>query len=107
MSLIIFGKNLKYLRDKKKLTQEEIAGSIRIKTGTYSKYETGKAFPNVETLIDICNALDYFDLYRMLTVNLRSSRDSEKKALPANISVALKNIIKEASEVLNPVKQTG
>lgn len=105
MSNKIFGKNLEYLRKKRSLSRSELAGNIRMKTGTLASYEHGRAFPSVETLVDICNALDYYDIYKMLTVNLRSSKDSEKKGLPAHLSVALQNIIKEASEVLNPKTQ--
>lgn len=45
------GKNLKALRKFKSKSQEEIAQTLKINRSTYSGYENGVAFPNIENLI--------------------------------------------------------
>lgn len=51
--------NLKQLRGKHKLTQEEFAVKLGIARSTYSGYETGKTEPDNETLQKIA---DYFEV---------------------------------------------
>lgn len=45
------GNNLKLLRKRKKLSQEEIAGTLGFTRSTYSGYENGVAQPNIDNLI--------------------------------------------------------
>lgn len=45
------GNNLKLLRKRKKLSQEEIAGALGFTRSTYSGYENGVAQPNIDNLI--------------------------------------------------------
>lgn len=45
------GNNLKMLRKRKKLSQEEIATSLGFTRSTYSGYENGVAQPNIDNLI--------------------------------------------------------
>lgn len=49
--------NLKNLRLKANLTQEEIANKLKMQKQTYQNYELGKRQPDFETLIKIA---DYF-----------------------------------------------
>lgn len=46
---------LKHLRKQKKKTQTDIANYLNITTVGYGHYETGKAEPNIETLIKIAD----------------------------------------------------
>lgn len=50
---IYFPTNIKLLRNRKKRTQDEVAGSVGLKRSTYSAYELGTIEPNLETLIRI------------------------------------------------------
>ena len=55
---ISFGNNLKTLRKEKKFSQEMISELIGIEIHNYSRIETGKSFPRVETLVKILNVLN-------------------------------------------------
>lgn len=51
-------KNIKQLRVKKGMTQDELAEVLFVTRQTVSNYETGKSRPDVDMLINIANALD-------------------------------------------------
>jgi transcriptional regulator with XRE-family HTH domain len=46
----LFGQRLKYLREKKEETQEDIAKFLRISRAAVSKYESGDREPDIETI---------------------------------------------------------
>ena len=48
-----FGKNIQYLRKRKKRSQEEVALALEMKRSTWSGYESGVARPSYERLIEI------------------------------------------------------
>lgn len=48
-----FGKNIQYLRKRKKRSQEEVAVALDMKRSTWSGYESGVARPSYERLIEI------------------------------------------------------
>ena len=45
-----FNENLKCAREKKNMTQKEVADSIGVAKSTYSLYESGNREPNVQTI---------------------------------------------------------
>ena len=47
----MIGKNLKALRKRKKLSQEEFATELGLTRSSYSGYENGVAEPNLQTLV--------------------------------------------------------
>ena len=47
------GSNLKALRKRKKLSQEEVAKALNLFRSTYSGYENGVAQPNLENLLNL------------------------------------------------------
>ena len=47
------GKNIKQLRTKNKMTQEEFAQALFVTRQTVSNYETGKSNPDIDTIIKI------------------------------------------------------
>lgn len=55
----MINKNLKYLRSKKKLSQQELAEAMGIPRTTLGDYERGKTEPNLEMLVKLS---DYFDV---------------------------------------------
>lgn len=61
-------KNLRLLRDRAGLTQDDFA-SIGIKKATYSNYETGKTEPKLDTLVDLSNFLKV-PLHELISVDL-------------------------------------
>ena len=77
-----FGQNLRYLRKKKGLTQEQLSEKISIDIRQYSRIETGKGFPSLATLEKICDVLDIspaylFDFSQEKEVYNRKSPENE------------------------------
>lgn len=68
-TIIMLAENLKYLRKKKKLSQQELADFFKIPRTTLGDYERGKTEPNIETLIRLS---DFYkiNLDQLLTNNL-------------------------------------
>ena len=52
---IIFGSNLKYLRKRRGLTQQELADQLRIRRSSIGAYEECRATPRYDTLEDIAD----------------------------------------------------
>lgn len=61
--------NLRYLRKKKKLSQQELADTMKLPRTTLGDYERGKTEPNIETLIRFSNFYE-INLDQLLTNNL-------------------------------------
>lgn len=70
------GENLKLLRKRKGISQEEMASDMGLTRSTYSGYENGVAEPNIETLIKIS---EYYDISLDKLVKKDLSRLSEKE----------------------------
>ena len=68
----IFGKRLKGLRKKKKLTQQELANLLFVSKSTICNYEKGNRMASIDTLIKICNIfsidIDYLVGYKSANV---------------------------------------
>lgn len=54
----LIGQNIKQLRKKKGLLQEDLANLVGLKVGTISKYEQGDRTPGINQMIIIAEALD-------------------------------------------------
>ena len=54
----VFGKRIKELRERKKLTQEKLAEKVGLDLQTISRIETGYYFTSFENLEKLANALD-------------------------------------------------
>ena len=55
---ISFGTNLKALREKKKLSQEDLARKLQISRQSISKWEQGISYPNILYLVPLIKILD-------------------------------------------------
>lgn len=53
-----FGTNIGYLRKKKGITQEELAERMYVSRQTISRWETDSVYPDVETVIRLCDILE-------------------------------------------------
>ena len=49
---------IKKLRAKNKLTQEQLAKNLQVSRSTISSWETGRSYPDLEMIIDICNCFN-------------------------------------------------
>lgn len=55
---ISFGTNLKALREKKKLSQKDIARKLQISRQSISKWEQGISYPSILYLVALTKILD-------------------------------------------------
>lgn len=56
--MVNIGKNIRALRIRKKMTQDELAEKLYVSHQTVSNYETGKTRPDIDTLIKIAEIMD-------------------------------------------------
>jgi len=56
--MISFGTNLKSLREKKNLSQEDLARKLRISRQSISKWEQGISYPSILYLVSLTKILD-------------------------------------------------
>ena len=72
--------NLKWLRKRKKRTQEDVAFALEMKRSTYSGYESGVGEPNLEKLVAIAK---YFgiSLDGLIKANLTAISEAEYQQL--------------------------
>ncbi|PLR82816.1 transcriptional regulator [Bacillus canaveralius] len=52
------GENIKMSRERRNLSQQELAMKVRVGTGTIEKYESGEKLPDIQTILKISTALD-------------------------------------------------
>ena len=57
--MIKFGTRLKFLRNKKEMTQQELAEMIGITSESISRYENGLRMPDMDTIVRLAN---YFEI---------------------------------------------
>jgi transcriptional regulator with XRE-family HTH domain len=84
-----FDSNIKFLRNRKKLTQEQLAVALDIKRSTLNNYENGISGPSVQSLIVLS---DYFHVAidTLLRVDLAKLRESQLYELEHGQDIFLK-----------------
>lgn len=88
-----FGKFFQELRISKKLTQEGLAEKLNISSKTISKWECGKALPDIEMLAQIAEFFN-ISLYELKTCKKIDNRLVSKKDIKKVINITtLKKII--------------
>lgn len=70
----VTGKTIKELREKRRLTQKELAEKINVSDKTVSKWETGKGLPDVSVLEELAKALGT-SITELLTGDLRENEN--------------------------------
>lgn len=78
----MFGKRLRHLRQKHRLTQQNMADLLCISLNGYQKYEQGERFPPEETLIRIADTLE-------TSIDLLLGRDSFLESLGVSVDELL------------------
>ena len=53
-----FSDNLQFLRARAGVTQEQLAEQLKVSRQSVSKWESGASFPEMETLLRICDLYD-------------------------------------------------
>ena len=83
MDLKLIGLNIKNCRKRKKLTQAQLAEKINLSTNHISHIESGSSKMSLDTLIDVCNALEVspneilWGTYNLPTVSDNTKSDSK------------------------------
>ena len=70
----VTGKTIKELREKRKLTQKELAEKISVSDKTISKWETGKGLPDIAIIEELAKALGV-SIAELLTGDLRENKN--------------------------------
>lgn len=81
-----FSKNLFFIRNKKKMTQAQIAAYIGVKRNSYNNYENGKSVPNLDLFKQIAKLFDistedllYTDLSKGELIENQTQKKNKKK----------------------------
>ncbi|MBL7971479.1 MAG: LexA family transcriptional regulator [Prolixibacteraceae bacterium] len=84
-----FNSNIKFLRNRKKLTQDQLAVALDIKRSTLNNYENGISGPSIQSLIVLS---DYFHVAidTLLRVDLMKLRESQLYELEHGQDIFLK-----------------
>ena len=82
---------IKFYRNKRNLTQEQMANMLSVSRQTYINYESGEAEPSFETLIKISSILKTSIDDLLDNEIYPSSRDETKQNLIEDIENVLKN----------------
>lgn len=83
------GKNIRQMRSKNKLTQDELAEKLFVTRQTVSNYETGKSRPDIEMLVQISEILDCDINSLLYGPAAEPERKAEYRALIAGIAVCI------------------
>lgn len=76
-----FGSNIGYLRKKQGITQEELAERMYVSRQTVSRWETDSVYPDVETVIRLCDILEC-DMETLVRGDATRSAANEEKTAP-------------------------
>ncbi len=79
MRQIRIGKFISEMRKKKGLTQNQLADILYVSDKAISKWETDKGFPEITTLVLLCNTLE-INLNELLSGEIISDNDYKRKA---------------------------
>ncbi len=79
MRQIRIGKFISEMRKKKGLTQSQLADILYVSDKAISKWETDKGFPEITTLVLLCNTLE-INLNELLSGEIISDNDYKRKA---------------------------
>lgn len=66
----IFANNLKKLRTDSGMSQLKLAKILNVSPQRYAQWETGKAWPRIPVLLEICNHFNYYNLHELLTLDI-------------------------------------
>lgn len=97
MNQYITGSLIKQLREKKKMTQAELAKKLNISDKTVSKWETAKGYPDITMLEAISNALE------VSIASLVSGTATENKNISANMQKTKFYICPICSNIIHSV----
>ena len=103
-----FAENLKEIRTKRSLSQEELAEMLGVSRQAVSKWEQGSGYPEVETLLLLSRKLN-ISLDRLMDTEVNQSAASEVPAATGMIVITSphENVMLSCSKVLSSGKFFG
>lgn len=83
MSINYLGVNLKYLREKRKIEQQDFADLLKIKRSTFSCWESGIRTPKIEAIVDLLAKIneelnENLTLDELICENLKIKQEKDK-----------------------------
>jgi len=95
----ILGRNIKYFRFHKQLSQSELAEKADISITFLSNIERGKMFPKVETLSRLTKSLNVsvFELFRddLIPKNDKEMMNRLSEDMTKNVNLAMAEVFKQ------------
>lgn len=103
-----FAENLKEIRTKRNLSQEELAEMLGVSRQAVSKWEQGNGYPEVETLLLLSRKLN-ISLDLLMDTEVNQSAESEVTAATGMIVITSphENVMLSCSKVLSSGKFFG
>lgn len=103
------GKNIRTLREKKGMTQEELAQALFVTRQTVSNYETGWSRPDIEMLVRIAQALetDVNQVLYGLPVEQDKQREAKRLAVGCLTLAAIFLLLTLPAPLLNEMLKRG
>ena len=92
------GQAIKTLRQKRNMTQGDLASRIGMSVNAVSSWELGKTFPPKESIHLVCEAFDIPESYLMLACLEEKHVPEEKRADYRALVDPLKNILLEKGD---------
>ena len=92
---MLIGENIKKLRIKNKLTQAELGDKLFVSDKTISSWESGRTYPDISMLIELCNTLNTNILF---LINGMDNTDTE-------LEIKVKVDKRESDRILNIIKK--
>lgn len=99
------GENIKNLRIKNNLTQAGLGDKMFVSDKTISSWESGRTYPDIDMLIELCNALDTNMVYLTSGSNKNDTELEIKIRVNQEEQNRVHNIIKEEGKLLRDEEQ--
>ena len=100
MDKYVTGAAIRRLREKKQLTQEELAERLHVSGKAVSKWETGRGYPDISLLEPLAGALD------ISVIELLSGEDIRNRNRSANITRGLFYLCPVCGNVIHAMGET-
>lgn len=94
-----FAQNLQYIRTKNGLTQEQFAEEMGVTRQSVSKWESGTSFPEMETLLKICDRYQV-DLDKLMRGSVETDHEEETEGFVRHIKLFSIQIALSVSAIL-------
>ena len=99
---VLIGERIKFWRQQRRLTQEELAEAVELTSGFISLIETGKKRASLETLLSICRVLNITlnDLLVGNQINSVSDYNTEFWELTVKLNESERHIVFEITKAV-------